>query len=336
MNEKIQNRSEIVFLYDVTDANPNGDPLDENKPRMDEEENINIVTDVRLKRTARDYLDSKGEKIFIKEEEREDCTQKSRARRLAEFLAENPNISEEWGISPEDVENKEDSTLKNKLKEINYKDIDKALLETYIDLRLFGSMIAVENSTITNIGPVQFNFGRSLHEVSPNFTKGSTVMPSQEGAEQGTLTEMWNLPYSLIAFHGVVNENAAEETNLTRKDVDKLLEGLWVGTKNLLTRSKKGHSPKMLLEIEYDEDNYHIGGLRKKIGIKTEKDEVKIRSTEEYKLDLKELIESLKKNKEKIEKIRYKISEDLNIENNMDDDLVKEMGKIAELEEINF
>ena len=32
----IKNRSEILFLYDITDANPNGDPVDENKPRVDE------------------------------------------------------------------------------------------------------------------------------------------------------------------------------------------------------------------------------------------------------------------------------------------------------------
>ena len=50
------NRSEILFLYDIADANPNGDPLDDNKPRLDEENEINLVTDVRLKRTIRDYL----------------------------------------------------------------------------------------------------------------------------------------------------------------------------------------------------------------------------------------------------------------------------------------
>ena len=52
----VKNRSEILFLYDITDANPNGDPVDENKPRVDEETGVNIVTDVRLKRTIRDYL----------------------------------------------------------------------------------------------------------------------------------------------------------------------------------------------------------------------------------------------------------------------------------------
>ena len=63
----IEKRSEILFLYDVTYANPNGDPNDENKPRIDEESGLNIVTDVRLKRTVRDYLhDFKKVEISIK------------------------------------------------------------------------------------------------------------------------------------------------------------------------------------------------------------------------------------------------------------------------------
>ncbi|MGB9857397.1 MAG: type I CRISPR-associated protein Cas7, partial [Dictyoglomaceae bacterium] len=65
---KLKNRSEILFLYDITDANPNGDPMDENKPRIDEETGVNIVTDVRLKRTIRDYLyEYKGLETFVRE-----------------------------------------------------------------------------------------------------------------------------------------------------------------------------------------------------------------------------------------------------------------------------
>ena len=68
MTQTINNRSEILFLYDVSWSNPNGDPVDENKPRIDEETSRNIVTDVRLKRTVRDYLhDYRGLDIFIKE-----------------------------------------------------------------------------------------------------------------------------------------------------------------------------------------------------------------------------------------------------------------------------
>lgn len=66
MENVIKNRAEILFLYDVSFANPNGDPVDENKPRIDEETGINIVTDVRLKRTIRDYLAYyKGKEVFI-------------------------------------------------------------------------------------------------------------------------------------------------------------------------------------------------------------------------------------------------------------------------------
>ena len=68
MSETIKNRSEILFIYDIRDGNPNGDPMDENKPRIDEETGINIVTDVRLKRTIRDYLHNfKGQEIFVRE-----------------------------------------------------------------------------------------------------------------------------------------------------------------------------------------------------------------------------------------------------------------------------
>ena len=64
----IKNRSELVFLYDIVDNNPNGDPLDSNKPRIDEETGINLVTDVRLKRTIRDYLkDYKDKEIFVRD-----------------------------------------------------------------------------------------------------------------------------------------------------------------------------------------------------------------------------------------------------------------------------
>lgn len=82
----IKNRSEIVFLYDIKDANPNGDPMDENKPRIDEETEINIVTDVRLKRTIRDYLSKyKKKEIFIIEEIKSDGTQKTKEERINEL-----------------------------------------------------------------------------------------------------------------------------------------------------------------------------------------------------------------------------------------------------------
>jgi CRISPR-associated protein Csh2 len=275
-------------LYDIKDANPNGDPMDENKPRIDEETGINIVTDVRLKRTIRDYLhDFKGQEIFIVEEIKEDGTQKTREERI------------------------KDLKIKTKKDEIK-------LLNKYIDMRLFGATIALaaeekrgRGRSITWVGPVQFRFGRSLHRVEPQTVKGTSVMPSREQVTRGTFIETQILPYSLICFYGIINENAAKTTNLTEHDVDLLLDGVWNGTKNLITRSKIGQMPRFLLRAIFKEKNYHVGDLDKKIKPISEKSDTEIRNISDVKLDITSLVETLQTNKDKIGKIEYEVQSDV-------------------------
>ncbi len=280
MSEVVKNRSEIIFLYDIEDANPNGDPMDENRPRVDEETEKNIVTDVRLKRTIRDYLYKfLNEEIFIIEEINEDGTQKTRENRLEDLK----------------IKSKEDGAK---------------LLKNYIDLRLFGATIAVKNMPLTWIGPVQFKFGKSLHKVEPKTIKGTSVMPSKENVTRGTFIETQILPYSLISFYGIINENAAKSTGLTEDDVELLMNGIWNGTKNLITRSKIGQMPRLLLRIIYKEDNFHIGDLDKKIELILNEDieEKSLRSIFETKLDISELVKIINSNKNKIERIEFKIN----------------------------
>jgi len=303
MAEIIKNRSEILFIYDVTDANPNGD-TDENKPRVDEETGINIVTDVRLKRTVRDYLQNfKEQEIFVREERDEKGE-----------LRTKESIYEQYG-SPEEI------------------------IKRCIDIRLFGGTFAlkkrdkrksVEEQQLERAfaltGPVQFKFGRSLHKISePELVRGTTVMPSTEKRGAGTFWEAYVLPYSLIAFYGIVNENAAKETSLTEQDVYLLLDGLWNGTKNLITRSKVGQIPRLLFQVVYKEKSYHVGELDHRIKIISEKKDEEIRRIEDVKLDLTELSEVLGENKDKIEKIRYAKDKYL--------DIVKE-GKSVNINEI--
>ena len=57
MSEPIRNRYEFVFLFDVENGNPNGDPDAGNMPRMDPETGYGIVTDVCLKRKIRNYVE---------------------------------------------------------------------------------------------------------------------------------------------------------------------------------------------------------------------------------------------------------------------------------------
>jgi len=72
MTNQIKNRYEIVYLFDVENGNPNGDPDAGNMPRIDPETNFGIVTDVCLKRKVRNYVDMKfnnksPNRIYIRE-----------------------------------------------------------------------------------------------------------------------------------------------------------------------------------------------------------------------------------------------------------------------------
>ena len=88
-DQVIDSRTEIVFVYDITDANPNGDPNDENRPRMDMESGRGKVSDVRLKRTIRDYLYHYCNlEIFCREIEKEDGTIQEGKDRAEDFFKE--------------------------------------------------------------------------------------------------------------------------------------------------------------------------------------------------------------------------------------------------------
>ena len=309
MSELIKSRSEIVLLYDIKDANPNGDPLDENKPRIDEETGINIVTDVRLKRTIRDHLmNFKGEEIFVREISNEDGTIKDAKQRAENFL--------------------DKTNLKEKGFNEQKEEIKKAILEKCIDVRLFGATIPIDISvkegnkvknvtgSITLTGPVQFRMGRSLHKVELKHIKGTGAFASGKDKRQKTFREEDILPYSLISFYGIINENAAKHSQLTEDDITLLLEGMWNGTKNLISRSKVGQIPRLLLKVNYKEENYHLGDLDKLIKIKDIKNiaEEKIRDISDIELDASKLVEALNNNKEKINSINLKLDNRVRID----------------------
>lgn len=280
----VENRSELLFIYDIRDGNPNGDPIDENKPRVDEETGVNLVTDVRLKRTIRDYLhDFKGLEIFVREivyDEENGYIQDGKRR------------AKDFGEDP------------------------KRILSDCIDIRLFGGVIPLERrkgkrqkeegegsskgDSITYTGPVQFKMGRSLHRVALKHVKGTGAFASGEGMTQATFREEYILPYSLILFYGIINENAAKHTGLTEEDVKLLLEGMWNGTKSLISRTKAGQIPRLLLKVNYSKENYHIGDLDRMVKLASEIQHEAIRGPEDFLLDISELVNRLKSEKDSI------------------------------------
>jgi CRISPR-associated protein Csh2 len=311
MNE-VANRSELLFLYDVKDANPNGDPLDENKPRIDEETGINIVTDVRLKRTIRDYLhDFKGyngidgKDILIKE------------------IRDDKDIVQ-------DMKTRAKAFGKNK------KEIEDNLLKQCIDVRLFGGTVALDKDSVTLTGPVQFKIGRSLNKVEPKEVGHSFTMAGKgrteegKGPKAGSLASEYIVNYSLICFYGIINENAAKETKLTEEDIKLLLDGMWNGTKNLISRSKAGQVPRLLLKVNYKEKNYHIGDLNSMLKLISEVPEDEIRDISQVKLDLTELIDTFSKNNGMILDVGYRIDERVKLLYKGEEKTIKEcLGKIG-------
>lgn len=281
MSNLVQNRSEILFLYEIENANPNGDPLNENRPRFDPEESKVLVSDVRLKRTVRDffyeykgYNGENGKDIFVRETTYDDKgkTFVKDGKRRAKDFKENRQV----------------------------------VLDQCLDVRLFGGVIPLSNDSITLTGPVQFQMGKSLHQADIVTEQGTGAFASGDGKIQSTFRTEYKVPYACIGFNGIINEQAAKYSQMTEADKALLLEGIWDGTKNLISRSKFGQTPLLLLVIDYKEP-FYIGGLRQRLKLESPKGEMQIRSTQDYVVDLSEIIADLKSASEKIASITVKI-----------------------------
>jgi len=295
MSNLVKNRTEILFLYHIENANPNGDPLNENRPRYDVDNRTCLVSDVRLKRTIRDYLfeykgynGNDGKDIFVRET----------------FYHDNNNNKEYI----KDAKRRSQDFNANK----------KNILNSCIDIRLFGGVIPLENDSITFTGPVQFQMGRSLHKVEIITEQGTGAFASSDKKTQKTFRTEYKLPYALIGFNGIINEKAAQYTGMTENDKDLLFESIWEGTLNLISRSKFGQQPLFLMFINYKEP-FYISNLRQKIKLVSELDDTQIRSINDYKLDFAEIINILKQYKDKIENFKIYKNEKLNIVNNGND-----------------
>jgi len=292
MSEIINNRSELLFLYDIENANPNGDPLNENRPRFDTESSTVLVSDVRLKRTIRDYLyeykgfNGQGENqdIFVRETKYEDKGKEyiKDGKRRAKVFQEQAAI----------------------------------ILDKCIDIRVFGGVIPLSNDSITYIGPVQFQMGKSLNKTEIIEEQGTGAFASGDGKGQATFRTEYKIPYAVIGFNGVINEKSAQYSTMNEDDKALLIEGIWEGTKNLISRSKFGQAPLFLLTIDYTEP-FYIGNLRQRLKLDCgEKNEMQIRSSNDFKLDVTELVEVLKANKDKIATINLKTDSRLTMVNN--------------------
>jgi CRISPR-associated protein Csh2 len=290
----LTSRREILFLYDIRMGNPNGDP-DENRPRSLPDGRF-YVTDVRLKRFARDYLATQGQEILVGHIE-------GRTTNLTGRVAHH---LEKLGKAKADGQ-----------------ELVDILLDSFIDARCFGSSLAFKKQdgwepkplpkTLT--GAVQFNMGEVLHDAEEIQIQGTSLLGSDEEKKQGTFTHYAALRYALIAFHGVANEHSAKISHLSDADYDTLLRALWNGVRSAgNTRSKIGQVPRLLVSVEYQPgEEFQFGNLMDylKLQASTDKAERAWASPDDYLLDPSRLLERLDGQRARIAQVRYEASADL-------------------------
>ena len=275
------NRRELLFLYTVKDANPNGDPLNENHPRYDEDTEQALVSDVRIKRTVRDEWVREGKNVFV------DGEPKTLRERFDE------------------------------LKKFTGKEKGEEVIKECLDTRLFGVTFALGKESFSWIGPVQFKWGRSLHAATFEFIQGTSAFATEgrregEKKEQRSFRNEYKVPFALIGVYGIANQYAAATTGADDNDLEELANALWQGTDNLITRSKNEHKSRFFLEIKYRPGfDGKIGALDEKVlllsadGEELTRDRQKaLRKLEEVLVDVSPLVEQLSSRKNDIEALK--------------------------------
>jgi len=210
----IQNRYDFVFLFDIKNGNPNGDPDNGNMPRIDGDTQKGLVTDVALKRKIRNYVDLKhgGQPphgIYMREKAVLNTTH-------AEAYAA-------LGIK---------SDAKKLPKEDDGRKITRWMCDNFYDIRTFGAVMTTEVNAGQVRGPVQLSFSESVDPILPQeitITR-SSVTNEKDAAKERTMGRKYIVPYGLYRCHGFVSASLAGDatkgTGFSQEDLDLLFEAL--------------------------------------------------------------------------------------------------------------
>ncbi len=324
----ITHNSDFLFLFEASLCNPNGDPDQENKPRMDYDTETNLVTDVRIKRYIRDFLKEKGEDIFVDLEGDSKVTMDNKLtgalrkiwdkeNEMREVLGSEEMLAKYNAIKDADATKTVSKIITDKPADAS---VNKALLsglvsKKFTDIRMFGSAFAIKGFDRSITGPIQMNWGYSLNKV---YLLDSDTIASVMSDGNSTFGKDYRVKYSLIAVHGTINKSAAASTGLTDADVEKFRNALWQCISANPTRSKLNQYPKLYVELVYNEGYYngHFGDLRNLISTEPkEKDKDReVKSFNDLKVDFSKLEDLIVKEKgadKPIFDVKIKTSADL-------------------------
>ncbi len=333
MKDIVKKSSDFLFIFEAIQCNPNGDPDQENKPRMDYDTQTNLVTDTRIKRYIRDYLKAKNDKelIFVDMEGNSKVSVDSKLKAVIKRTIDNQdNLTAVFKDNPESLkvyskiiedEKDPDKVLakimdkKFKHKDVNYELLAYLVKEKFIDIRMFGSAFAVSGFTKAYTGPIQLSWGYSFNKVELIDSSSIVTIMNDDAS---TFGKDYRVHYSLLGFNGTINHHAAKTTQLTQDDVENFREALWQSIPANPTRSKLNQYPKFYLEIVYNKGitNGQFGDLRNYVDVSPKEGiadkQVRKFNDLDIRFDrLKELIDNNKGTDKKIKELIVNISPDI-------------------------
>ncbi len=198
MSAVIDKRYEFVYLFDVENGNPNGDPDAGNMPRIDPETSFGIVTDVCLKRKVRNFVD------IVKDNE---SPYKIYVRDKGVLSTERSGAYE--GLSKEEQDDKLSAIEQGR----------QFMCKNYYDVRSFGAVMATKTNNCGQVrGPVQFNFAKSIESIVPldiTITR-MAVETEAEREKERMMGRKHIVPYALYRAEGYISAFFAQKTGLRR------------------------------------------------------------------------------------------------------------------------
>ncbi len=208
----MKNRYDFVYLFDVKDGNPNGDPDAGNAPRIDPQDMHGLVSDVCLKRKVRNYVQlaknlSPGYEIFVQQ---------------GSVL--NDKIQAAHKAAGTDVDGKA-----KKAKRSDVVSARDKMCELYYDVRTFGAVMSTGANAGQVRGPVQFTFSRSIDPILPmelSITRMAVTEAKEAEAPNQTMGRKNLIPYGLYCGHGFISAKLAQETKFTDTDLSLLWDAL--------------------------------------------------------------------------------------------------------------
>lgn len=240
----IQHRYDFVYLFDVKNGNPNGDPDAGNLPRLDPETGRGLVTDVALKRKIRNYVamakgETPGFDIYMQER-----AVLNRAHLRAYQDLKIPQEAKKLPKEPEKA-----------------RALTRWMCDNFFDIRTFGAVMSTEVNAGQVRGPVQFTFALSEAPIVPlevTITRSSVTNEKDALLNDRTMGRKHIVPYGLYRTHGFVSGRLANDPKKGTGFSDGDLALLWEALTNMFDHDRAAARGEMsargLIVFEHESD----------------------------------------------------------------------------------